>query len=78
MNEIQLNTDGLMRQAGLTADDYISMSTRILKSHFNTESFTVSDVVELSKVMAQDFHTSMLAVKMQEIRDAIKKSAATT
>jgi hypothetical protein len=31
----------------------------------------VSDAIELAKVMAQDFNTAMMAMKMQEIRDAI-------
>ena len=71
MNEIELDTDGLMRQAGLTADDYLAKSYDILFRSY--EGFTVSDAIELSKVMAQDFHTTMMAVKMQEIRDIIKK-----
>ena len=62
-------SDILMRQAGMTADHYLQLAFDILKKDY--EDWTVSDAVELSKVMAQDFHTSMVGLKMQEIRDAI-------
>lgn len=69
MNEINLDTDGLMRQAVLTADYYLAKAYDILKRDY--EDCTVKDAIELSKVIAQDFHTALMAVKMQEIRDAI-------
>lgn len=70
--EIQLGFDGLMRQAGLTAEDYLSKAYDILRRDY--EDWTVRDAIELSKVIAQDYHTSVMGLKMQEIRDAIENN----
>lgn len=69
MNDIQLDFNGLMRQAGMTAEDYLSKAYKILEN-LDGE-WTTGDAIELSKVMAQDYHTSLIGLKMQEIRDAI-------
>jgi hypothetical protein len=70
-SEVQLDGTSAMRQAGMTADDYLSKAYRILEEQY--ENWTVRDAIELAKVMAQDFHTAMMCMKMQEIRDAIKE-----
>lgn len=69
MSDVQLDLQGLMRQAALTADDYLADAYRILKRDY--EDWTIRDAIELSKVIAQDFHTSMVGLKLQEIRDAL-------
>lgn len=69
MSDIQLDLQGLMRQAALTADDYLADAYRILKRDY--EDWTIRDAIELSKVIAEDFHTSMVGLKLQEIRDAL-------
>lgn len=70
MNDFKLNPDDAMRQAGMTADDYLSKAYAILRE--NPENCSARDAIELSKVMAQDFHTSMMCLKLQEIRDSLK------
>ncbi len=71
MSEVQLDITGAVRQAVMTADDYLSKSYEIL--HGEYDNWTVRDAIELSKVMAQDFHTAMMCMKMQEIRDVINE-----
>jgi hypothetical protein len=75
MSDIELDGTGAMRQAGMTADDYLSKAYEILKSEY--EDWTVRDAIELAKIMAQDFHTAMMCVKMQEIRDSINEISST-
>jgi len=70
MSDVELDPEDAMRQAGMTADDYLSKAHQILKQGY--EDWTIRDAIELAKVMAQDFHTAMICVKMQEIRDAIR------
>lgn len=72
MNEINIDAYGAMRQAGMTADHYLAEAYKILKDECY-EDWTVRDAIELAKVMAQDFHTAMMCMKMQEIRDAIQE-----
>lgn len=67
--DFDLSADGAMRQAGMTAEDYLSKAYKILKDEY--EDWTVKEAIELAKIMAQDFHTSVMCVKMQEIRDEI-------
>ena len=69
MSDVQLDGTSVMRQAGMTADDYLSKAYQILKEDY--EDWTVRDAIELAKIMAQDFHTAMMCMKMQEIRDSI-------
>lgn len=71
MSDVELDPTDALRQAGMTADDYLSKAYRILKDEY--EDWTVRDAIELAKVMAQDFHTAMMCVKMQEIRDSIQE-----
>jgi len=68
-SEVQLDGESAIRQAGMTADDYLSKAYKILEDGY--ENWSVRDAIELAKVMAQDFHTTMMCMKMQEIRDAI-------
>jgi len=70
MDDIQLDMDGLLRQAKPTAQDHLYHAYDILEKG-DYEGWTVADAIELAKVLAQDFHTSMMGLKMQEIRDAI-------
>ena len=73
MDDIEIGLNDLMRQSGLTADDYLSKAHSILKDYDNR---SIRDAIELAKIMAQDFHTSVMALKMQEMRDAIYKVAS--
>ena len=70
MHDFELSPTDAMRQAGMTADDYLSKAFKILKDDY--EDWTIRDAIELGKIMAQDFHTSMMCLKMQEIRDVIR------
>ena len=68
--DFDISPESAIRQAGNTADDYLVKAFRILEDY---DKFTLSDAIELTKVMAQDFHTSIMCMKMQEIRDAINQ-----
>jgi len=69
-HDVNLDGDSAMRQAGMTADDYLYKAYEILRKY---DDWTISDAIELSKVMAQDFHTAMMCIKAQEIRDSIQE-----
>ena len=69
MSEVELDLDGLMRQAIMIADDYLSKAYAILEREY--DGWTVSDAIALAKVMAQDYNTGVMALKMQEIREAL-------
>jgi hypothetical protein len=71
MRDVDLDGTSAMRQAGMTATDYLSKAYDILKQDY--DGWSVGDAIELAKVMAQDFHTSMMCMKMQEIRDAVQE-----
>ena len=73
MSDIYLDPTSAMRQAGMTAEDYLSKAYKILNDEYND--WTVRDAIELAKIMAEDFHTSMMCMKMQEIRDALNELA---
>ena len=69
MSDVDLDGESAMRKAGMTAADYLSKAYDILKEDY--DKWSVGDAIELAKIMAQDFHTSMMCMKMQEIRDSI-------
>lgn len=69
MSDIELDVDDLLHQAGSTAEHYLTRAYDILDKSY--DNWTVGDAIELAKVMAQDFHSSLMGLKMQEIRDAI-------
>lgn len=69
MSDVDLEPQDAMRQAGMTAQHYLNEAYSILAKEY--DNWTVSDAIELSKVMAQDFHTTMMSIKMQEIRNAL-------
>jgi len=75
IDDIQLNMDGLLKQAKPTAQDHLYNAYEILEKG-GYEDWKVADAIELAKVLAQDFHTSMMSLKMQEIRDAIYELSA--
>ncbi len=68
-HEVSLDGTSAMRQAGYTAESYLNAAYKILKDEY--EDWTVRDAIELAKIMAQDYHTAFMCMKMQEIRDAI-------
>ena len=68
-SEVIFDGDGAMRQAGVTAHDYLVCARRILEK--SGDKWTISDAIELTKVMAQDYHTEMMCMNMQEIRASI-------
>jgi len=70
MSDVNLEPYDAMRQAASTAEYYLNESYRILKEN-DYEDWRVADAIELAKVMAQDFHSAMMCMKMQEIRDAL-------
>lgn len=70
MNDIELDFDGLLRQAGMTAEHYLNEAYKVLKDN-GYEEWTVRDAIELCKVMAQDYHSGIMCIKIQETRDAI-------
>ncbi len=72
MSEVMLDATGAMRQAGMTAEHYLNAAIKILRDN-QKGNFAMSDAIQLSKVMAMDFDTSMMCMKMQEIRDAIDR-----
>lgn len=69
MSEVELDSMGALRQAEITADHYLSHAYEILRKEY--DGWSVRDAIELAKIMAQDFHTAMMCIKMQEIRNAI-------
>lgn len=73
-NDCDLTPDDAMEQAVFTAQHYLNQSYEwLVKDGY--EEWTVRDAIELAKVMAADFHTSMTCIKLQEIRDAIRDVA---
>lgn len=70
MSEVQLSGDGAMRQAWMTAEHYLIYAFRVLKD-CGYDEWSVRDAIELSKIMATDFNTAMMSMKLQEIRDSI-------
>jgi len=72
MEDIQISISNAFQQAKSTADDYLGAAIDILDKH--EMPYKVSEAIEVAKVMAQDFHTAMMCMKLQEIRDAITKS----
>jgi len=70
-NDVTINFDNALRQASMTADDYLSKAYDILKRDY--EDWGVRNAIELAKIMAQDFHTTCMCIKMQEIRDAVRE-----
>ena len=69
MSDVELDADGALRQAGITADHYLNVAIEILNSKEYT--WNIKDAIELAKVMATDFDTAMMCTKIQEIRDAL-------
>ena len=69
-SEVMLDGTSAMRQAGYTAEHYLNAAYKILKDN-EYEDWKVRDAIELAKIMATDFHTAMMSMKLQEIRDAI-------
>lgn len=72
MSEFTLDSNGALRQAILTAEDFLRCASRILDK--SDDRWTIRDAIELAKVMATDFNTSMMCLKLQEIRDALTNS----
>jgi hypothetical protein len=67
--EFNISIDNAMRQSALTAEDYLSKAYKILDDTY--DEWSIRDAIELAKIMAADFHTSMMCLKLQEIRDNI-------
>lgn len=70
MSDVQLEPTDAMRQAWMTAEHYLNAAYTVLKQN-DYEDWTVRDAIELAKVMATDFNTAMMSMKLQELRDAI-------
>jgi len=68
--ETSLSIENAFAQARMTADDYLGSAIDILDKH--EMPYKISDAIELAKVMAMDFDTAIMAMKLQEIRDAIE------
>ncbi len=71
-NEISINFENAMEQAAYTAEFYLNKSYKILEN--NEKEFTVSNAIELAKIMCSDFNATVSHIKMQEIRDAIEEN----
>ena len=67
--KVDLSAREAMEQAAMTARHYLSKACDILEDEYSE--YSMVDAIELTKVMAQDFHTAMMCMKMQEIKDAI-------
>jgi hypothetical protein len=70
INDVTLDIEGLFRQSKITAREYFLAADEIIEESKFPE-IRLEAVIELAKVMAQDFHTGIMALKMQEIRDAV-------
>lgn len=68
--EVLITIENAFSQARMTADDYLGSAIDILDKH--EMPYKVSDAIELAKVMATDFNTAIISMKLQEIRDAIE------
>jgi len=71
MDDLKIYIKSALNQASKTSSHYLGESYKILNCECGD--WSVGDAIELAKVMAQNFHTSMMCLKMQEIRDAIKE-----
>lgn len=69
--EIDLSIDNAFRQAKMTANDYLLASIDILESTLDKDKCNARDAIALAQVMATDFHTTIMGLKLQEIRDAL-------
>jgi hypothetical protein len=68
-HEVDLSIDNALNQADITASHYLGKSIEILgKIDLNWE---MKDAIALAHIMAIDFGTAVLSMKLQEIRDAI-------
>ena len=67
--EITADFETLLRQAKYTAEEYFVYSKSILEDH--KLKYTCADVIELTKIMSSDFYMSVMAIKIQEIRDVL-------
>ena len=69
-DEVLIDANEALRQAGMTAEDYLRKAITILKDQ--EVKWTIKDAIEIAKVMALDFFTTMMCLKAQGIRDAIR------
>ena len=73
-HEVDITLENAMNQAGYTAEKYLIDSLDILADRTGQRSIEeMNSAIELAKVCAQDFHTAVIAMKLQEIREAILK-----
>ncbi len=69
--EITIDFTTAMEQAKSTAHDYLYSACNILDKVEGKGEWKPEHAIELCKVMAQDFHSTMMGIKMQEIRDKL-------
>ena len=69
-NDLTEDMCTLYSQSFKTARDYLGESVNELSEY--KHKWTMRDAVELAKVMAMDFNTAMVSMKLQQIRDAIR------
>lgn len=70
--EVDISIENAFRQAKMTAEHYLAESYKIIENYSDQKS-NIAVAVELAKVMAQDFHTTIMATKIQEIRDKLEE-----
>ena len=71
--DVDITLENAMNQAGYAAEKYLVDSLDILFNRVGNRSIEeMNSAIELAKRCAQDFHTTVIAMKLQEIRDAIR------
>jgi hypothetical protein len=69
-HEVDISMENALRQSGLTADLYLSKALAILEGY--GRNYKLEEAISLAHIMALDFNTTINAIKMQEIRDALQ------
>jgi len=70
-HELTANAETLMRQAGMTANEYFHAAKETLVN--SGMKFTASDVIELAKIAASDYNSAMVLAASNNITEGIFK-----
>ena len=71
MQEITADLSTIYHQSKSTAEDYLSVSSSFLKYKFDNYEDTFENSMRLAELMAYDYRTSMISIKLQEIAESL-------
>ena len=66
-----MDADGLLRQAKITAADYLEAAIAEMKNHKAYFDQSFDNAMRLAELMATDFNTMMIAKSMDEISERL-------